>query len=132
MGSVIVDWQCTDLSATAGRYRPHCHGEAFTANCITTSFGSIGSQRPLLLNSEIIQAEQSEELMSENKKKNPPPVDNTISEETGQFDLRFVLWRHFCAQNNVPVESLPSQLKDELKDKWEEMKASRLRGPTKK
>ena len=64
--------------------------------------------------------------------KEPPPVDNTISEETGQFDLRFVLWRHFCAQNNVPVESLPSQLKDELKDKWEEMKASRLRGPTKK
>ena len=64
--------------------------------------------------------------------KEPPPVDNTISEQTGQFDLRFVLWRHFCAQNNVPVESLPSQLKDDLKDKWEEMKASRLRGPTKK
>ncbi len=64
--------------------------------------------------------------------KQPPPVDNIISDETGQFDLRFVLWRHFCAQNNVPVESLPSQLKDELKDRWEELKASRLRGPTKK
>ena len=64
--------------------------------------------------------------------KQPPPVDNSISEETGQFDLRFVLWRHFCAQNNVPVESLPSQLKDDLKDKWEELKASRLRGPTAK
>ena len=47
--------------------------------------------------------------------KKPTPVDNTISEETGQSDLRFVLWRHFCAQNNVPVESLPSQLKDELR-----------------
>ncbi|HKP47229.1 MAG TPA: hypothetical protein VJT50_11560 [Pyrinomonadaceae bacterium] len=70
--------------------------------------------------------------MAQNKKKNPPPVDNVISDETGQFDLRFVLWRHFCAQNNIPVESLPSQLKDELKDKWEELKASRLRGPTAK
>jgi len=70
--------------------------------------------------------------MNKGKTKQPPPVDNIISEQTGQFDLRFVLWRHFCAQNNIPVESLPSQLKDELKDKWEELKASRLRGPTAK
>jgi hypothetical protein len=65
-------------------------------------------------------------------KKSEPALDNIISDETGQFDLRFVLWRHFCAQNNIPVETLPSQLKDGLKDKWEELKASRLRGPTKK
>jgi hypothetical protein len=70
--------------------------------------------------------------MSRNKNNDPPPVDNVISDETGQFDLRFVLWRHFCAQNNIPVESLPSQLKDDLKDKWEELKSSRLRGPTAK
>ena len=70
--------------------------------------------------------------MSRNKKNDPPPVDNVISDETGQFDLRFVLWRHFCAQNNIPVETLPSQLKDEMKDKWEELKSSRLRGPTAK
>jgi hypothetical protein len=70
--------------------------------------------------------------MAREKKNQPAPVDNIISDETGQFDLRFVLWRHFCAQNNIPVESLPSQLKDELKDKWEELKASRLRGPTQK
>ncbi len=69
-------------------------------------------------------------IMSE--KKDPVPVDNSISDETGQFDLRFVLWRHFCEQNSIPVESLPSQLKDDLKDKWEEMKSSRLRGPTQK
>ena len=25
--------------------------------------------------------------------KNPPPVDNSVSDSTGQYDLRFVLWR---------------------------------------
>jgi len=62
-------------------------------------------------------------------KKQEPTVDNSISDETGQFDLRFILWRHFCQQNNVPVATLPSQLDGELKEKWEELKASRLRGP---
>jgi hypothetical protein len=62
------------------------------------------------------------------EKNNPPPVDNVISEETGQFDLRFVLWRHFCKQHNIPVETLPSQLNEAQKESWEELKASRLRG----
>lgn len=65
-------------------------------------------------------------------KKEEPAVENIISDETGQFDLRFILWRHFCQQHNVPVESLPSQLDGELKEKWEELKASRLRGPGQK
>ena len=60
--------------------------------------------------------------------KKEPQVDNIISDQTGQFDLRFVLWRHFCAQNNIPVETLPSQLTDAQKELWEELKASRLRG----
>ena len=64
--------------------------------------------------------------------KDDKPIDNIISDETGQFDMRFVLWRHFCAQNNISVESLPSQLDGEQKEKWEELKASKLRGPTKK
>lgn len=62
----------------------------------------------------------------------PPPADNVISDETGQFDLRFVLWRHFCAQNKIAVETLPSQLDGELKDKWEELKSNRLRTPGQK
>ena len=66
--------------------------------------------------------------MSSEKKKEPARVDNIISDETGQFDLRFVLWRHFCAQNGIPVETLPSQLDGQQKEKWEELKASRLRG----
>lgn len=68
--------------------------------------------------------------MSSEKKE--PKVDNTISDQTGQFDLRFILWRHFCTQNSIPVETLPSQLNDTQKDLWEELKASRLRGPSQK
>jgi hypothetical protein len=71
-------------------------------------------------------------MAKEQKNAKPAPVDNIISDETGQFDMRFVLWRHFCAQNNISVESLPSQLDGEQKEKWEELKASKLRGPTKK
>jgi hypothetical protein len=55
------------------------------------------------------------------------PIDNSVSDSTGAYDLRFVLWRHFCAQNKVPVDTLPSQLNDELKAKWEKMKSKRLR-----
>jgi hypothetical protein len=62
------------------------------------------------------------------RKNEPPPLDNAISDQTGQFDLRFVLWRHFCKQNNIPVETLPSQLNDNQKELWEELKATRLRG----
>ena len=63
-----------------------------------------------------------------NKGKNqPPPVDNSVSDSTGQFDLRFLLWRQFCERYNVPVDTLPSQLNEEQKDKWEEMKADRLK-----
>lgn len=63
----------------------------------------------------------------EKKKDEPVPVDNVISDETGQFDLRFILWRQFCAQNGVPVETLPSQLEGDQKEKWENLKSSRLR-----
>ena len=61
------------------------------------------------------------------RKKQPPPIDNSVSDSTGQFDLRFVLWRQFCAEHNIPVDTLPSQLEDEQKDLWEEMKSQRLR-----
>lgn len=67
-------------------------------------------------------------MSREKKKEEPTPVDNVISEETGQFDLRFILWRHFCAQYSIPVETLPSQLDGEQREQWEELKSSRLRG----
>ncbi len=58
---------------------------------------------------------------------NAPRVVNEITDETGQFDLRFMLWRSFCAEHNVPVESLPGDLKGEVKDKWEAMKDNNLK-----
>ena len=61
-------------------------------------------------------------------KEDKKPIENVISDETGQFDLRFILWRHFCSENNLPVETLSSQLNDEMKEKWEELKSSKLRG----
>lgn len=65
--------------------------------------------------------------MNTERKKEPREVDNQISDSTGQYDLRFVLWRQFCAQNGLSVDTLPSQLDNEQKDRWEEMKAQRLR-----
>jgi hypothetical protein len=69
-----------------------------------------------------------EERVMSKRKNEPPPVDNIISDETGAFDLRFILWRQFCQQNGIPVETLPSQLGGEQKEQWEALKASRLRG----
>lgn len=60
-------------------------------------------------------------------KKPPPPVDNSVSDSTGQYDLRFLLWRQFCSQYSIPVDTLPSQLDDEQKELWEQMKAKRLK-----
>jgi len=65
--------------------------------------------------------------MIRGKQKQPRPIDNSVSDSTGQYDLRFVLWRQFCSQNNIPVDTLPSQLNDEQKEKWDELKCSRLK-----
>ena len=55
-----------------------------------------------------------------------PTVTNEISDETGEYDARFMLWRTFCAENNVPVETLPGDLRGEIKERWEKLKAARL------
>ena len=65
--------------------------------------------------------------MAEEKKPRKP--SNEISEETGAFDMRFILWRDFCARHNVPVETLPSELTGETKEKWERLKDERLHKP---
>ncbi len=64
--------------------------------------------------------------MADEKGKEKKPVSNLISAETGQYDARFVLWRTFCAENGVPVETLPSDLQGEVREKWEKLKESRL------
>ena len=58
-----------------------------------------------------------------------PKLPNEINPQTGQFDARFMLWRTFCAENNVPVETLPSDLKGETRDKWEKVKNEQLHKP---
>ncbi|HYP54536.1 MAG TPA: hypothetical protein VEQ42_13385 [Pyrinomonadaceae bacterium] len=60
---------------------------------------------------------------------NKPTKANEISEETGQFDTRFMLWRSFCVQHDVPVETLPSDLQGEKKDIWEKLKEQQLHKP---
>ena len=60
-----------------------------------------------------------------------PKVSNEISDGTGQFDARFLLWRRFCADNGIPVETLPSDLTGEAKENWERLKNERLRKPEK-
>jgi hypothetical protein len=60
-----------------------------------------------------------------------PKLYNEISEGTGQFDARFMLWRTFCAENGVPVETLPSDLTGEIREKWERLKNEQLHKPAK-
>jgi hypothetical protein len=65
--------------------------------------------------------------MATKGKNEPPPVENSISDSTGQYDMRFLLWRQFCSENSIAVDTLPSQLTDDQKEKWDAMKANRLR-----
>ena len=58
-----------------------------------------------------------------------PKVKNEIPEGTGQFDNRFVLWRTFCAETGTPVETLPSDLTGDAREKWEKLKNERLHKP---
>jgi CheY-like chemotaxis protein len=51
----------------------------------------------------------------------------TISPDTGRLDPRFMLWRLFCAENNVAVETLPSELGRELKKAWSQLKKNKKR-----
>jgi hypothetical protein len=54
--------------------------------------------------------------------KEPPKVENIVSDETGQFDPRFLLWRKFCEEHGIPVETLPGDLSSDLKQEWEKFK----------
>lgn len=65
--------------------------------------------------------------MARSKSRREQPLTNEVSDETGQYDARFVLWRRFCAANDLPVETLPSQLSPDAKVKWEKLKAERLK-----
>ena len=51
----------------------------------------------------------------------------TISPDTGRLDPRFMLWRLFCSENDIPVETLPSELSRELKKEWGLLKTNKKR-----
>jgi hypothetical protein len=65
--------------------------------------------------------------VADKKRSDNDAVMNTITDETGQFDARFLLWRTFCAENDVPVETLPSELTGEVRDKWNALKDNKLK-----
>ncbi len=65
--------------------------------------------------------------VADEKRSDNDAVMNTITDETGQFDARFLLWRTFCAENNVPVETLPSELTGDVRDKWNALKDNKLK-----
>jgi hypothetical protein len=69
-------------------------------------------------------------VVAEEKINQETPPANSISAQTGEFDMRFMLWRMFCARTGVAVETLPSQLEGELKDAWEKAKEENLHKPT--
>jgi hypothetical protein len=56
-----------------------------------------------------------------------PEILNSVSDETGQFDSRFILWRKFCADHGIPADSLPSLLSNEIKAEWEKLKEREFR-----
>lgn len=53
-------------------------------------------------------------------------TQNEVSDETGQFDPRFVLWRKFCADQGIAVNSLPGDLNVEIREQWERLKEGGL------
>jgi hypothetical protein len=61
----------------------------------------------------------------------PKEISNEVSDETGEFDPRFVLWRKFCLDQGIPVESLPGDLTGAIKEKWGRLKDGEL-GSTRK
>jgi hypothetical protein len=71
----------------------------------------------------------AEEKVAKETNADQTAVPNAITEETGQLDARFLLWRTFCDENQVPVETLPSDLTGEVKEKWEKLKDDELHKP---
>jgi CheY-like chemotaxis protein len=50
---------------------------------------------------------------------------SAISDTSGKLDPRFMLWRMFCAENKIPLETLPSNLSREMNKRWQQLKKER-------
>jgi CheY-like chemotaxis protein len=66
-------------------------------------------------------------LPGEREKVNATVEDSkeAVSDTTGNLDPRFMLWRMFCAENKIPLETLPSDLNRELNKRWQQLKKVR-------
>jgi len=60
------------------------------------------------------------------KRQQKPKVTNEISDKTGQFDARFMLWRQFCSEHDVPIDTLPSDLTGDAREHWDKIKSEQL------
>ncbi len=68
--------------------------------------------------------------MADDDPEEPPSLlGNVITDQTGRLDVRFTLWRRFCAETGVAVDALPSELSGEEKAAWERMKEAELSSP---
>ena len=83
-------------------------------HCLAKRAARVGARR------ESVKSEGSK--VAEEK----PKVTNEISDETGQHDARFLLWRRFCTDNGIPVETLPGDLSGEAKQRWDKLKDNLL------
>lgn len=70
---------------------------------------------------------RGKEKVAQDNRDKEPKVTNEVSDETGQYDMRFLLWRKFCADHEVPVETLPSQLTDKQREAWDKVKQHNLK-----
>ncbi len=78
------------------------------------------------MNAEFCRSEEQFNV-AEEKREGQPSASNIITNETGQLDARFVLWRVFCDEHGVPVDTLPSELTGKAKESWEKLKESGLK-----
>ena len=81
------------------------------------------------MSKEQAELDKARGLVAEVVAQGKEPVPNTVSEGSGALDPRFTLWRSFCAEHGVPVETLPGDLAEPLKGVWEGLKEKEIHAP---
>jgi hypothetical protein len=81
------------------------------------------------MSKEQVELDKARNLVSEVLDQEKEPVLNIVSDDTGSFDPRFALWRSFCAKHGVPVETMPGDLTELLKEQWEGFKEEEIHRP---
>ena len=78
---------------------------------------------------EQIELDKARELVAEVAGHEHEPVPNTVSDGDGALDPRFALWRSFCAEHGLSVETMPGDLAESLKGVWEGFKEKVIHAP---